>query len=434
MSDSESRHSNTISDSDEYNDDSEHSERRVRRADAIELDRAIEEYVNHSHVSQYDQSLTPAHKYLGNQLRETSGRAVYEEGVVHVLPVIFLGINVVPGQILPMIARSTAMSKILKYAIARNRAFGVSYKLNKNKRTYGTIVEVFEHTDGIENLPRFHAKAMGHQRYEILSVKPFPESLEETIVLAQIRVLKDSTLLDPYSTLCLHPRRRTSKHDEVCRKKDMGQTQWPEWVYKQFDVNHLADRLTDKIRMAYKDVKISDDPDLLSFQAVRLGVFNQEQVSDLLGINSTNMRLQYELNYWNKNQSMQKFMCARKECSIPVCNMSSVFPMSPEGPQGTYCNSWGQIHDMITVTELDEDLDVTSVGRPSEECCWFPGYSWLIILCPNCQNHLGWRYLANNNKLMPRIFYGLCTRSITSTRNYLRDERPDFSDDLIIDY
>lgn len=70
---------------------------------------------------------------------------------------------------------------------------------------------------------------------------------------------------------------------------------------------------------------------------------------------------------------MQKFMCARAECGAPVCNMSSVFPMSPEGPQGTYCNSWGTIHDMITVTELDDDTDVINIGQPSTECCWFPG-------------------------------------------------------------
>lgn len=53
--------------------------------------------------------------------------------------------------------------------------------------------------------------------------------------------------------------------------------------------------------------------------------------------------------------------------------MSSVFSMSPEGPQGTYCNSYGQIHDMITVTELDDDMDVIAIGLPSSECCWFPG-------------------------------------------------------------
>lgn len=70
---------------------------------------------------------------------------------------------------------------------------------------------------------------------------------------------------------------------------------------------------------------------------------------------------------------MQQFICNGNDCNAVICNMSRVFSMSPEGPQGTYCNSWGQIHDMITVTDLDNSLSVTVIGRPSTECCWFPG-------------------------------------------------------------
>jgi cereblon len=50
-----------------------------------------------------------------------------------------------------------------------------------------------------------------------------------------------------------------------------------------------------------KDVKVLDDPCLLSFQVLRLGIFQPKQVSFLLGIESTNLRLQYEISYWNDN-------------------------------------------------------------------------------------------------------------------------------------
>ncbi|XP_060876667.1 protein cereblon-like [Metopolophium dirhodum] len=372
----------------------------------------------------YDRSLTAAHKYLGDGLHEATGRTVYEEGVVHSLPIIFLKLNLMPGQILPIIARSSDVKLILKYAIFRNRSFGVCYKLNENKRTFGTIAEVYEHSVEIETSQSFQIKAMGHQRFEIVQVTKFPESLEQSLALAKIKIIPDITLTHPYNTLCLHPKKRNTSHGEMCRKRDMWQTQWPDWVYKQFDVNELASRLAKKVKMLYKDIKISDDPCLLSFQVTRLGIFSQEQVSELLGIESTNLRLQYELQYWNKTQSMQKFLCARSGCSAPVCNMSNVFPMSPEGPQGTYCNSWGIIHEMITVTELDDDIDVISVGSPSTECCWFPGYKWTIILCSNCQSHLGWSYLADENlTLTPREFYGLSLRAITSIKDYLVPDR-----------
>ncbi|XP_022162806.1 protein cereblon-like [Myzus persicae] len=368
----------------------------------------------------YDRSLTAAHKYLGDGLREATGRTIYEEGVFHSIPLIFLKLNLMPGQILPIIARSSDVKLVLKYAIFRNRSFGVCYKLNENKRTFGTIAEVYEHSVEIETSQSFQIKAMGHQRFEIIQVNQFPESHEQSLALATIKIIPDITLTHPYNKLCLHPKKRNMSHGEMCRKRDMWQTQWPDWVYKQFDVYELASRLSKKVKMLYKDVKISDDPNLLSFQVMRLGIFSQEQVSELLGIESTNLRLQYELQYWNKIQSMQKFMCARSGCSAPVCNMSSVFPMSPEGPQGTYCNSWGKIHDMITVTQLDDDLDVISVGSPSTECCWFPGYKWTIILCPNCHNHLGWSYMADENlSLTPRLFYGLTVSAITSIKDYL---------------
>lgn len=37
-----------------------------------------------------------------------------------------------------------------------------------------------------------------------------------------------------------------------CRKRDMWQTQWPGWVYKQFDVHHLASQLAAKVKMLCK--------------------------------------------------------------------------------------------------------------------------------------------------------------------------------------
>lgn len=66
---------------------------------------------------------------MGNRLNETSGRTILEDNKVHTLPVIFLKINLIPGQILPIIARSENIKSILRYAHAKNELFGVSYQL-----------------------------------------------------------------------------------------------------------------------------------------------------------------------------------------------------------------------------------------------------------------------------------------------------------------
>ncbi|CAH1725076.1 protein cereblon-like [Aphis gossypii] len=383
-------------------------------------------------LTSYDQNLTTAHQYLGNRLREATGRTVYEEGVIHVLPILFLKLNLMPGQILPIIAHSPNIKLVLKYAINRNRSFGVCYQYNLKGPTFGTIAEVYEHTADIETSEPLQVKAMGHQRFEIVEARETLESQQSSdLILVKIRIIPDTTLfMNSFNKLCLHPNKRHLNHREMCRKRDMWQTQWPDWVYKQFDVYKLASQLSKKLKMMYKNVKISDDPFLLSFQVLRLGMFSQEDVSELLGIESTNTRLQHEITLWDKLQKMQKFLC--NHCNTPICDMSNVFPMSPEGPQGTYCNSLGKIHDMITVTELEEDLHEITVGIPSNECSWFPGYVWTIILCPGCHNHLGWRYMVEKNPLLsPKEFYGLTLSSISSFENYfvpVRDRHVDLDD------
>lgn len=46
-------------------------------------------------------------------------------------------------------------------------------------------------------------------------------------------------------------------------------------------------------------------------------------------------------------------------------------------------------------------------GRPSIEFSWFPGYSWQITLCSACHHHLGWKFLAIKESVVPKSFFGL---------------------------
>ncbi|VVC43279.1 Hypothetical protein CINCED_3A015566 [Cinara cedri] len=339
-------------------------------------------HYNNPIESNYDQNLTSAHQYMGEGLRETNGRTIFEEGITHQIPVIYLTSNLIPKQIFPLIATCDSLKKLIKYSLARNCVFGVSYKIfgTKNTRTYGTIAEIYAHSGDIETSDKIYIKAMGHQRYEILKTEPFPESNAPNIALAKIRIMPDITLPNPYHKLCLNPRNRHSNHgNNLCRTKDMWQTQWPNWVYKQFDVHQLASRVAEKVKTLYDKIKLTEDPYLLSLQVTKLGMFNPEQVHHLLSLESTNHRLKQALFYLDENQkarvSKKKFICNSEDCYACICDMGNVFPMSPDGPQGTYCNSWGQIHDMITVYRLEPGLGVVKVGQPSDECSWFPGYN-----------------------------------------------------------
>lgn len=58
----------------------------------------------------------------------------------------------------------------------------------------------------------------------------------------------------------------------------------------------------------------------------------------------------------------------------------------------------------------------------------------MIILCPNCQHHLGWRYEADvDRSLVPRLFYGLSMRGITSIQDYLPSDHNSRNLDLVGD-
>ncbi|MGI9536412.1 MAG: cereblon family protein [Desulfocapsaceae bacterium] len=46
-------------------------------------------------------------------------------------------------------------------------------------------------------------------------------------------------------------------------------------------------------------------------------------------------------------------------------------------------------------------------GAPSSEFAWFGGYSWQVVYCRSCQQHLGWRFSGEDR------FYGLVVNKLT---------------------
>ena len=51
-----------------------------------------------------------------------------------------------------------------------------------------------------------------------------------------------------------------------------------------------------------------------------------------------------------------------------------------------------------------------NVSTPTLDYTWFPGFSWSIAICANCQTHLGWFYQSQDSS-----FFGLILDSLTDT-------------------
>jgi len=63
---------------------------------------------------------------------------------------------------------------IINYSLIDKNIKSLFFISNGNKRMFGTIAEIFEHSAEIETSQILHIKAMGHQRFVILQVNKFP--------------------------------------------------------------------------------------------------------------------------------------------------------------------------------------------------------------------------------------------------------------------
>ncbi|ESO12237.1 hypothetical protein HELRODRAFT_63317 [Helobdella robusta] len=78
---------------------------------------------------------------------------------------------------------------------------------------------------------------------------------------------------------------------------------------------------------------------------------------------------------------------------------------------GTYVNPGGHVHETLTVYHAN---NLSTVGRPSTESSWFPGYAWTIAQCSSCRKHMGWKFTLDKKDpyVNPQKFWGLCRTSL----------------------
>lgn len=370
--------------------------------------------------SYYDQDPDALYQHLGNELHNIAASINYKAGVVvNTVPLVFMKLNLMPGEIASIIADSIDIKFILQYAMRRNRPFGICHTINENMPSYGVLAAIYNHSlikESIET-KSYEITVRGFQLFEILHVKSYPDSDNPTLALARVKIIPNKILNHPYNEVCLHPNRY--KSSLKFNTKNRFKSQWPSWVYNQNDVHELASRLSNKVRILYKDIKISNVPSILSFQVTKLGIFTREEVNELLGIESTNLRLQYELEYFNRNQSMQKIRCTGVNCGIAISNMSYLLPISFEGIEEKYFSPWGSVRSFVTITQPEDRLKVIAVRVPSSK--FILGYNNSLIFCPNCASYIGWSFSVKNDfsSSLPRSFYGLAKNSVTSINDHI---------------
>ncbi|CAG2116114.1 unnamed protein product, partial [Medioppia subpectinata] len=184
-------------------------------------------------------------------------------------------------------------------------------------------------------------------------------------------------------------------------------SRWPQWVYELYDPNLLMDR----IKVYLKTWQFNDysspaplKPCEFSYWVASNLPMDDSQRCQLLTINSSVQRLRFELSLLQK----YSYLCC-SECKTKICEKEDVIVMSVNGPQGTYVNPSGCVHELMTVSKT---MNIVLIGRSSAEFSWFPGYAWTICRCARCNGHMGWKFSCVDKKLRPEWFWGLCRSSL----------------------
>lgn len=58
--------------------------------------------------------------------------------------------------------------------------------------------------------------------------------------------------------------------------------------------------------------------------------------------------------------------------------------------------------------------NVSYFGLARTEYSWFEGYSWTIMNCKDCGDHMGWKF--KSHKLEPAKFFGINRKAIQPVR------------------
>ncbi|XP_003696072.1 protein cereblon [Apis florea] len=361
--------------------------------------------------STFDLTLPTTHSYLGHNLEELRGRTILDDGLYVNLPLLVKqSVMLFPGQTLPMTVFDAQTIDMIRTCIENDRTLGVVCLGYDKMVPIGTTAEIYECMYDPDQ--GFRLKAKGRQRFKILRV--IIQGYDK--ISAHVQVLPEITLGPPFlderlaslDHLRIQPKSEEDfKKQERVENLDAIVTPWPAWVYRQYDPLRLSLKIRQRLQfIESKGSNIPEDPADLSFWVAQNLLLDDNERIVLLNYDCAISRLQREIKYLVEDKI---FVCSN--CDSYIGRQSHMFPMSKEGPQGTYCNPSGIIHETVTLYHAQ---GLTLSDNPSINYTWFPGYAWTVATCKDCDNHMGWKFTAVQNNLKPKAFWGLLRKSLKS--------------------
>jgi len=384
---------------------------------------------------QYDQTLPGQHSYLGHS-NQLSGRTLLDETQLQKLLIHFMpGYILMPNQVFPLKISEPSFVSVIQSLISTTKTFGVvTIELDRDNQTWrdtiGTTAEIYEYSehrlDDTEAVV-LNIKARGRQRFRLVSGEG--TRLNGHLV-AKVAILPEIKLGHPLASARLRSCDKLAKRI-VSRVNDVSTSQedseepkyevsvklskiniqavshFPSWLFDMYDAKMLAERVQKALldcEMVSSKNRLPSDPEQLSWWVASNLPLTDKHKLRLLSIDNCIHRLREELTLIGKCQVL---VCLN--CQTKLADQTSIFSMSTEGPQGTFINPNGHLHETLT---LHHAINLSAIGSPSVEYSWFPGYAWTVLVCSSCYSHIGWRFTATRSSMQPETFHGFSRKSI----------------------
>ena len=103
------------------------------------------------------------------------------------------------------------------------------------------------------------------------------------------------------------------------------------------------------------------------------------------------------------HEERERLLCA--VCGYPITTRDAAIAVA-EKHLHTFFNPAGVLYEIGCFREADGCI---TVGEPTTDFSWFPGYGWLYTACARCTSHLGWRFESVNG---PHGFHGLILKRL----------------------
>jgi len=340
----------------------------------------------------YDITIPVQHRYLGDNLEESRGRRILVENSV--VPLTLFNIRqivLLPGQVLPMKTDNLnpRIQMILQSCITRGNCL-IGLVSSPRENPFGTTAEIRNYARSSDEHGEEEIKMImeGRQRFKLLS-QPFDTAIEGLVM-----ILPEISLGRPF--LEIPSWKRFVTRGAIPSKLIVSKH--PKWLIHHYEAHSLTKRITNEIKEWCRNAPSSDPSDFSYWLASNLPISNLERIK-VLKLDCTEARLMWLLNLLSEKEYLG---CSA--CRNVICHRKDVFLMSCSGPQNSFVNSDGYVHDTLTVSKANGLVYQSSW---SNRYTWFPGYSWRIASCEYCSKHIGWCYKSSESDTRPRKFWGL---------------------------